>query len=75
VLAQYNDCAGYPSVDGCSAVVLRDYIFTCPTRRAAAAQANAGSARVWVYQFKYASEWLDMKSCLGNYHTSELYFV
>jgi carboxylesterase type B len=29
---------------------------------------------VYQYQFTYASDWLDME-LLGNYHTSELYFV
>ena len=28
-----------------------------------------------MYQFSYASHWVDMSSPLGNYHTSELYFV
>jgi hypothetical protein len=43
VLAFYNQCAGFPSVDGCAAAVMRDYIFTCPTRRAAAAHASAST--------------------------------
>jgi carboxylesterase type B len=28
-----------------------------------------------MYQFSYASQWVDMASPLGDYHSSELYFV
>lgn len=46
ILANYDNCAGFRSVDACAAVVLRDYIFLCPSRRAAAAHAAPTSGKV-----------------------------
>lgn len=57
---RYDQCsktAGYRSIDYCANIILRDYIFLCPSRRAAAAQTLATGKAVWQYQFVYESSW------------------
>ena len=65
----------YKSVDDQMAKVIRDYMFLCPTRRAARAVVAAeNAAPVYLYQFGYINKWLDFKVG-GDYHCSEIYFV
>jgi len=64
----------YDSYDKQLEIILRDYIFTCATRRAARMVAKWGDVNTFLYQFDYQSRWLDFKIG-GDYHTSEIYFV
>lgn len=74
IIAQYNNCEDYSSVDACAAIVLRDYLFECPTRRAHNAMADTGQL-TWDYLFTYQNGvWKDLNE-MGDYHMSELYFV
>lgn len=59
----------YKSVDDQMAKVLRDYMFLCPSRRAARAVASAVTAApVYLCQFGYINNWVDFKVG-GDYHT------
>ena len=74
VLAAYP-LSAYPSVNNLTAVILRDYVFACPSRRVAAAASSANSSgAVWLYEFEYVGDWVEDAS-LGVYHSSELEFV
>jgi para-nitrobenzyl esterase len=64
----------YPNVDAQVSRILRDYVFTCSTRRAAREFARHTDEPVYMYQFNYMTRWVDFK-LLGCYHTSEVYFV
>ena len=53
-----------------AAAIMRDWFFTCATRRAATAIADNGGD-VWLYQFSQKLPWL-MYDVLGDYHGSEV---
>lgn len=55
------------------AAILRDYIFACPSRRAARAVDTHLPHKSWLYHFEYPMHWAEKS--LGNYHTSELYYL
>jgi para-nitrobenzyl esterase len=60
--------------DARSATILRDYIFICPTRRAARALYSNKATPTYMYQFSYKEDWIE-NLFLGDYHASELMFV
>ncbi|GMI15813.1 hypothetical protein TrLO_g2725 [Triparma laevis f. longispina] len=72
-LLQIYDINDFDNVDAQLSRILRDYMFTCSTRRAVREASEAGGD-VFMYQFNYMNKWLDFK-VMGDYHTSELYFV
>ncbi|GMI40986.1 hypothetical protein TeGR_g10429 [Tetraparma gracilis] len=55
-------------------MILRDYVFLCPSRRAARAVSASGSADAFMYQFHYKNLWADVVE-LGDYHGVEIYFI
>ena len=58
-----------------AAAALRDYIFTCGSRRVARAITQRGG-RVYMYEWTHdITHWLDGLLLGGNYHTSENSFV
>merc|ERR1711881_612345 len=58
-----------------AAAALRDYMFTCSTRRAAKAISQNGG-RVYLYEFRHdISHWVDGRLLGGNYHSSDLPFA
>ncbi|GMH92022.1 hypothetical protein TrVE_jg2768 [Triparma verrucosa] len=63
----------YENVDAQISRILRDYMFTCSTRRAIR-EVTSGGGSAFMYQFNYMNKWLDFK-LMGDYHTSEIYFV
>jgi len=75
-----NDNRYYPlnemdSINDQISKILRDYIFTCSTRRMLRASLEwQKDGNVRSYFFDYQTEWVDMKIG-GSYHTAELYFV
>ena len=74
VLAWYPE-ADYPRAGKRLAAIITDYMFACPTRRAARAAAEVYGAPVHRYEFSFLPDgWRDM-AALGNYHASELVFV
>jgi len=73
-LLSHYPLENYSNVDDQVAKIIRDYIFTCPTRRAIRAVASFEEVQTYLYQFDYKPDWLDFKIG-GNYHLSELYFV
>ena len=67
------DINDFSNVDAQVSRILRDYMFTCATRRAVREATEAGGD-AFMYQFNYMNTWVDFK-VMGNYHTSEIYFV
>jgi len=65
--------ADYPTVDWRANKVLRDFFFTCDTRRAARALAAQG-VDVWIYRFNYTFGGFFYERW-GDFHMSELNFV
>lgn len=59
--------------DDRAARVLRDFFFTCATRRVARAL-DRFSVPVYVYHFTYKGDWIE-DPFLGDYHSAELCFV
>jgi len=58
-----------------ASAALRDYVFTCGSRRAAKAISQNGG-RVFLYEFRHdISHWLDGRLLGGNYHSSDLSFT
>ncbi|GMI05209.1 hypothetical protein TrVE_jg12431 [Triparma verrucosa] len=54
--------------------ILRDYMFLCPSRRAARAASENGN-EVFLYQFDFHPyTWPDFDA-LGDYHGAEIYFI
>ncbi len=68
------DIDTFGSYDAQLSRILRDYMFTCSARRAARALRSFDDEPVFMYQFNYMARWLDFK-VMGDYHTSELYFL
>lgn len=65
--------SSFDSPEDAMNVVVRDYIFACPTRRALRAIAAQGE-NVWMYRWDYRGDWIE-DPLLGDYHTAELEFV
>ena len=56
-------------------IILRDYMFLCPSRRAARAASDSGASNVFLYQFDFHPyTWPDFDA-LGDYHGAEIYFI
>lgn len=56
-------------------IILRDYMFLCPSRRAARAASDSGAPNVYLYQFDFHPyAWPDFDA-LGDYHGAEIYFI
>ena len=70
VLLRYN--AGSPTER--LALILRDALFACPSRRTAAALTDTGG-QAWLYLFDYELHGGMSQLGLGTYHASELPFV
>jgi para-nitrobenzyl esterase len=70
------DINDYKNYDDQLSHILRDYMFTCSTRRAVRQVSKWATedTPVFLYQFNYMSRWLDFK-VMGDYHTSEIYFL
>lgn len=72
VVAEYD--GNFSSADKAADIILRDFFFTCATRRALRAMDRHGWV-TFMYFFDYPLDnWVDWR-LLGNYHTSELSFV
>lgn len=70
-----NQYSWMSSADSMAAAILTDFFFTCPARRVAAAIAAQPTAKpVYLYEFEYLPNWIDV-DVLGDYHTTELEFV
>ena len=65
VLDQYPS-ALFKDNDHRAEVVIRDYIFLCPGRRAARASAKVQPS-TYLYHFEYPGHWIDMQ-LMGDYH-------
>jgi len=55
-------------------MILRDYIFLCPSRRAARAVEATRKAESFMYHFEYKNLWADVIA-MGDYHGVEIYFL
>eukprot|EP01099_Mayorella_cantabrigiensis_P004543 TRINITY_DN3420_c0_g1_i1.p1 TRINITY_DN3420_c0_g1~~TRINITY_DN3420_c0_g1_i1.p1 ORF type:complete len:585 (-),score=131.46 TRINITY_DN3420_c0_g1_i1:914-2581(-) len=73
LLTVYYPLTAYQSPDEQTAAILRDYIFSCPTRRALSKISQQGR-NGWMYHFTYQNDWIDYKAA-GDYHAFELFFV
>lgn len=65
--------SNYASAEATFNVILRDYMFVCPARRALSAM-NAAGASTWLYHWDYQGDWID-DLLFGDYHSAELEFV
>ncbi len=66
--------SAYPNNDARMAVVLRDFFFACPSRRAALAHSSYNTNSTFMYQFTFLSNFPEV-SILGVYHAAELPYV
>ena len=73
IFATYPASA-YADTDARAAAVLRDYVFTCSSRRAARAVATHAPNTAFQYEFVHKPSWIDA-GILGVYHSLELPFV
>ena len=69
-VASHTHTASSLSTQRRAAAIMRDWFFTCATRRAATAISDNGGD-VWLYQFSQKLPWL-MYDVLGDYHGSEV---
>jgi carboxylesterase type B len=67
-LFQYYPKYQYKTLEGLAAAVLRDYVFTCSTRRGLRA-ANGNGQSTYMYHYTYKGDWID-QLILGDYHAS-----
>jgi len=75
LLDVYYPLSELKTVDNQMSKILRDYIFTCGTRRVLRwTDKWSTDKNIRGYYFDYTTDWEDMKIG-GSYHTSELYFV
>jgi len=73
ILNEYPQ-ANYKGVDEQASMILRDFFFACPTKRALKAVASLNASYPWMYQFTYELHY-PIDPTLGDYHSSELNFV
>jgi len=73
ILAAYP-LANFKDPDHQTAIIIRDWFFVCPTRRAHHAIYNVNPKYPWMYHFAYEMHWPSW-NVTGDYHSSELNFV
>ena len=66
--------ADYGTNEKRGAAVLRDCFFACSMRRAARAMDKHLKGKSWLYHYEYKMHWIE-SGILGDYHSSEMYFV
>jgi len=73
IIAAYP-LANFQGVDHQAAIILRDFFFGCPTKRALRAEAKVNATNPYFYQFTYTMHY-PMDPVMGDYHSSELNYV
>jgi len=64
----------FKSPNGIADAFFGDYMFYCPSQRAARALSNRHNSKVYMYYFDYLNSW-DIVKRFGNYHGFELRFL
>jgi len=73
ILSMYP-LANYKGVDHQAAMILRDFFFGCPTKRALRAEAQVNPRNPFFYEFTFAIN-EEINKVFGDYHGSEVCFV
>lgn len=74
MILQMYPLQNYKNCEHQGAMILRDYFFACPTKRALKATEAANASYPYMYHFYYEMHY-PIDPTFGDYHSSELNFV